>query len=227
MDAVNLKKLKRKIFFVFPLAFITLAGMLMLPAGSLKYWQGWVFCAVILVPPLFVTAYFLKKSPEFLERRMKFKEKEVRQKTIIKMANIFFFLGFLIPGFDYRYGWSAVPLWLVVASDAIILAGYFLVFLSFKENTYAARTVEVFEGQKVIDSGPYAVIRHPMYAGIIPMFLFMPLALGSFWAIIPFVPVCVIIILRTLNEEGVLRRDLSGYNAYCEKVHYRLAPFVW
>lgn len=212
---------------MFPLAFIILAAILFLPAGSLKYWQGWIFCAVILVPALFVAIYFLKKSPEFLERRMKFKEKEIRQKTIVKIGNIFFFLGFLIPGFDYRFGWSAVPLWLAVTSDAIILASYFLVFLSFKENTYAARTVEVFENQKVIDTGPYATLRHPMYAGMIPMFLFTPIALGSFWALIPIIPVCVIIILRALNEEEVLRRDLPGYDAYCEKVRYRLVPFVW
>lgn len=227
MNADSLKKLKRKMFFMFPLAFIILAAMLFLPAGSLKYWQAWIFCAMILVPALFVTIYFLKKSPEFLERRMKFKEKEMRQKTIVKIADIFFFLGFLIPGFDYRFGWSSVPLWLVVTSDAIILAGYFLVFLSFKENVFAARTVEVFEEQKVIDTGPYAVVRHPLYTGMLPMFLFMPMALGSFWAIIPFVPVCAIIILRVLNEEEVLRRDLPGYNAYCEKVRYRLVPFVW
>jgi len=158
---------------------------------------------------------------------MNFKEKEVRQKTIVKIADTFFFLGFLMPGLDYRFGWSAVPMWLVVVSDAIILAGYFLVFISFKENYFAARTVEIFEGQKLVDTGPYAVVRHPMYAGIIPMFLFMPLALGSFWALLPLIPVCVVIILRTLNEEEVLRRDLPGYNVYCEKVRYRLVPFVW
>jgi len=227
MDADSLKKLKRKIYFLFPLAFILLAAILMLSAGSLKFWQGWVFCAVILVPALFVAIYFFKRSPEFLERRMNFKEKEVRQKTIVKIADTFFFLGFLMPGLDYRFGWSAVPMWLVVVSDAIILAGYFLVFISFKENYFAARTVEIFEGQKLVDTGPYAVVRHPMYAGIIPMFLFMPLALGSFWALLPLIPVCVVIILRTLNEEEVLRRDLPGYNVYCEKVRYRLVPFVW
>lgn len=158
---------------------------------------------------------------------MKFREKEVKQKTIIKIANIFFFAGLIIPGFDYRFGWSAVPFWLVAASNAVILASYFLVFLSFKENVFAGRTVEVFKGQKVIDTGPYAVVRHPMYAGIIPMFLFMPLALGSFWAIIPIIPVCIVIILRILNEEEVLKRDLPGYDAYCKKVHYCLVPFVW
>jgi len=227
MEKGSFKKLKIKIFFAFPLAFILTAAMLFLPAGSLKYWQGWVFCAVIFLPALFVTVYFLKRSPEFIERRMKFKEKEMRQKAFIKIASIIFFLGFLIPGFDYRFGWSAVPFWLALKSDAVILAGYFLMFLSFKENIFAGRTVEVFEGQKVIDTGPYAVVRHPMYAGILPLFLFIPTALGSYWALIPFIPVCVIIILRILNEEEVLKRDLPGYKAYCEKVRYRLVPFVW
>lgn len=158
---------------------------------------------------------------------MKYKEKEAQQKTIVKIANTFFFLGFLIPGLDYRFGWSTVPLWLTILSNVIMLSGYFLIFLAFKENSFAGRTVEIFEGQRVIDTGPYAVVRHPMYAGMIPMFLFMPLALGSFWALLSFIPVCIIIILRTLNEEKVLTRDLVGYSAYCQKVRYRLIPFIW
>lgn len=199
----------------------------MLSAGSLMYWPGWVFCAVILVPALFVAVYFLKKSPEFLERRINYKEKEYEQKVIIKIASIFFFLGFLVPGLDYRFGWSAVPVWLVIVSDIIILVSYYLVFLSFKENAFAARTVEVFAGQKVISTGPYAVVRHPMYVGLIMMFLFIPLALGSFWALLFFIPFCAIVIVRILNEEEVLQRDLPGYKEYCEKVRYHLVPFVW
>jgi protein-S-isoprenylcysteine O-methyltransferase Ste14 len=112
-------------------------------------------------------------------------------------------------------------------SDLVIIVSYYLVFLSFKENPYAARTVEVFKGHKVISTGPYAVVRHPMYAGIIPMYLFMPLALGSFWAIIPSIAVVAIVIARALNEEDVLKKDLPGYKEYCKKVHYRLIPFVW
>jgi protein-S-isoprenylcysteine O-methyltransferase Ste14 len=212
---------------MFPLAFIFLAAILILTAGSLKYWQGWIFCIVIMVPAFFVVIYFLKRAPEFLERRMKFKEKELEQKTFIKIADIFFLLAFLIPGLDHRFGWSTIPLWLIIMSDLAILGGYFLVFLSFKENVFAGRTVEVFKGQKVISTGPYAIIRHPMYAGMIPMILFMPLALGSFWAIIPLIPVCIVIFFRILNEEKVLGRDLPGYNIYRKKVHYRLIPFVW
>lgn len=227
MNADALKKLKIKIFFIFILVFAVFAVFLFVPAGSLKYWQAWIFCAVTLIPAFFISNYFIKVSPEFLERRMKFKEKEIKQKIIIKITNTIFFLGFLIPGFDYRFGWSNVPVWLVLVSNAIILLSYFLIFLAFKANPFAARTVEVFEGHKVIDTGPYAVVRHPMYAGIIPMFLFMPMALGSFWALIPFIPVCMIIIPRTLNEEEVLKQNLPGYIAYCKKVRYRLVPFVW
>ena len=227
MDNNPLKKLKRKMALLFPLAFVLLAAILMACAGTVRYWQGWAFCAAIMAPALFTATYFIKKSPEFLERRMKFKEKEVRQQAIIKVADFFFLVGFLIPGIDYRYGWSVVPLWLILLSDALIIAGYYLVFLTFKNNAFAARTVEVFDGQRVIDTGPYAVVRHPMYIGIIPMFLFMPLALGSYWAMIPMIPVCAVIILRILNEEEVLKRDLPGYDAYCAKVRYRLVPFVW
>ncbi len=227
MDANSLKKLKRKIYIIFPLSFIILTSLVILPAGTLKYWQGWLFCSVIFICALFVTIYFLKRSPEFLERRIKFKEKEAEQKTIIKIANLFCFAGLIIPGLDYRLGWSTVPFWLVVTANVAILVSYFLVFLSFKENAFAGRTVEVFKGQKVIDTGPYAVVRHPMYSGMIPMFLLMSLALGSFWGIIVFVPACIVIIFRLLNEEKVLRRDLPGYKEYCQKVRYRLVPYVW
>ncbi len=133
----------------------------------------------------------------------------------------------IIPGLDYRFGWSGVPIWLIWVSDVVILVGYFLVFLAFKENAFAGRTVEVVKKQRVIDTGPYALVRHPMYVGMIPLFLFMPLALGSFWAILPSIPICIAILIRILNEEEVLKRDLPGYEAYCKKVRYRLIPFVW
>jgi protein-S-isoprenylcysteine O-methyltransferase Ste14 len=227
MNEEELKKLKRKIIFMFPLAFAVIAGILFIPAGSFAYWQGWVFCAVILSLAFFVTIYFLDKSPEFLERRMMFKEKEMRQKKIIKIGDFIFLLMFLIPGLDYRFHWSAVPVWLVLASDVMIILSYYLVFLTFKENPFAARTVEVFEDHKLVDTGLYAVVRHPMYTGVSLMFLFIPTALGSFWALTMFIPVVAIIVLRTLNEEEVLKRDLPGYAAYCEKVRYRLVPYIW
>jgi len=227
MEQDSIKKLKRMMLLLYPLTFVILAGILMLTAGTLNYWPGWIFCALVIIPALFISLYFIKRSPEFLERRMKFKEKEIKQKTIIKFSSIFFIIGFIMPGLDYRFGWSMMPVWLIITAEVIILACYYLIFLAFKENAYAGRTVEIFTGQKVIDTGPYAIVRHPMYSGIIPMFLFLPLALGSFWAIIPFIPVAGIIIVRILNEEAVLKQGLPGYQAYCEKVRYRLVPYIW
>lgn len=227
MEKAALKKLKLKIAIIFPLSLIIIGGILMISAGTWRYWPAWIFCVSILIPMTFITHYFFKKSPEFLERRLKFKEKEVAQKKIILIGDIVFFIAFLIPGLDFRFGWSNVPTWLVITSNLIVLGSYTFVFLAFKENPYAARTVEVFEDHKLIETGPYAIVRHPMYAGIIPMFTFMPLALGSFWAMIPIIGICAILVARTLNEEKVLRRDLPGYAAYCKKVRYRLLPRVW
>jgi len=219
--------IKKKIFLLVPLVTIVLGLMLFLPAGSLKYWQAWVFMGVLFIPFIFVIFYFLRNDPELLERRMKFKEKETQEKTMSKIGQLFFFIGFLIPGLDYRYGWSNVPFWLVIASDVIMFLGYMLVFFVLRENSYASRIVEVDEKQKVITTGPYAVVRHPMYAGIMPMYLCIPLALGSYFALIFFVPVIILIVFRIFDEEKVLLRDLEGYEEYTKKVKYRLIPRIW
>lgn len=223
----NIGKLKRMIFLLFPLGIIVMGLMLFLPSGSLNFWQAWVFMATLFVPVIFVVSYFLKHDPALLERRMQFKEKEVRQKLIIKIASLLFFTGILIPGFDYRYGWSDVPVWLVILSDVVIFLGYAIVFLVFRENSYTSRIVAVQKGQKVITTGPYSVVRHPMYVGVILMYLFMPLALGSYWAMIFFIPAIALIITRTLDEERVLLKGLKGYKEYTKKVRYRLIPGVW
>lgn len=198
-----------------------------LTAGTIDYWQAWVYCAVIFVPLFFSVSYFLKKDPKLLERRMKLKEKESKQKTIITIASLVFFIGFLIPGLDHRYGWSNVPLWLVIASDAIVMLGYLVFLLALKENSYASHIIEVEKKQKVTTTGPYSIIRHPMYIGTIILSLFTPIALGSFWALIAFIPLPALLAYRILNEEEVLSRELEGYKEYCQKVKYRLIPFVW
>lgn len=201
--------------------------MLFLPAGSLDYWQAWIYCGVLFIPVSFVVFYFLKKDPELLERRMRMREKEEKQKTIIKIAYIFFFIGFIIPGLDHRYHWSNVPVLLVIVANAIVLSGYILVFFVLRENSYASRIIEVEKGQKVITTGPYAIVRHPMYLGVLLMYLSTPLALGSYWALIFFLPLLPLIVVRLLNEEEVLLRELPGYKEYCQKTRYRLIPFIW
>lgn len=213
--------------FLYPAGFAVLAGLFYITSGSLAYWQAWIYILIIFAWAFYISIYFLKRSPEFLERRMKYKEKELKQRTIIKIGSVIFMASFLIPGLDYRYGWSSVPVWLVLASDAMVVFGYYAVFLAFKENPFAARTVEVFENQKVVDTGLYAAVRHPMYSGIILIYSFTPTALGSFWSLVFVLPVIAIIIFRTLNEEEVLKRDLPGYSAYCEKVRWRILPYLW
>jgi protein-S-isoprenylcysteine O-methyltransferase Ste14 len=206
---------------------IFLGLILFLPAGSLDYWQAWIYCAVLLIPASFVVFYFLKYDPELLERRMRMKEKEEKQKTIVKLGIIIFFIGFIIPGLDYRYHWSNVPVYLVIAANTIVLSGYIFVFLVLRENSYASRIIEVEKGQKVITTGPYAIVRHPMYLGILVMYLFTPLALGSYWAIFFFLPLIPLLVSRLLNEEETLLRELPGYEEYCQKTRYHLVPFIW
>ena len=223
----DIGKLKKMIFLLFPLGIIFMGLMLFLPAGSLNFWQAWVFMAVLFTPVIFVVSYFLKNDPALLIRRMRFKEKNSQEKLIIKMSKLLFFVGFLIPGFDYRYGWSNVPAWLVIISDIIIFLGYAIVFFVFRENSYTSRIIEVQKGQKIITTGPYSIVRHPMYVGVILMYLFMPLALGSYYALIFFIPVIAVVIARALDEERVLLKGLKGYKAYMKKVRYRLIPGVW
>ena len=225
--AETARKLKRKMLWVFPLAIVLTSLLLFLPAGSLRYWQAWMVLATVFLPALFVLTYFLTRDPGLLVRRMQFKEKEREQQVIVKLASLAMFLGFLFPGLDHRYGWSLVPAWVSVLADLLVFLGYVVVFFVFRENSYTSRIVEVVEGQKVVTTGPYALVRHPMYAGVILMYLSTPIALGSFWALAFFVPVVALIVVRALDEERVLMRDLEGYTEYAQKVRYRLVPKVW
>jgi len=219
--------LTRTILVRFTAGLLVVALCLFVPAGSLAYWQGWLYLVVLFVPLAFVGRYFLKRDPGFLERRFRMREKEIVQKRIQAVTGIIFFVGFLIPGLDYRYGWSQVPVGLVLAADLAVFLGYLLIFLVFRENSYAARTVEVEAGQRVVATGPYALVRHPMYLGVTVMFLATPLALGSWWALPVFLLLPPFLVLRIRNEEEVLVRELPGYPEYSRKVRYRLIPRVW
>jgi protein-S-isoprenylcysteine O-methyltransferase Ste14 len=204
-----------------------LAAVFFIPAGTLAYWEAWVYLAVLLIPFALVIGYFLRNNPEFLERRMQMRERESAQRRIIGLSFFWFALTFILPGLDHRFGWSAVPVPVVIAADLLVLLGYGLIFLVFRENQYAARVVQVEQSQQVITTGPYAFVRHPMYLGTLAMYLASPLALGSYWALIPALLIIPILVARIGNEEKVLERELRGYEEYERQTRYRLMPRIW
>jgi protein-S-isoprenylcysteine O-methyltransferase Ste14 len=208
-------------------AIATFFAIFFLTAGTFNYWQAWVYMAIIFIPMLCIVFYFVRRDPDFLVRRLKGKEKEVKQKWIVGLSYLPLIAAFLLPGFDKRYGWSHVELWIVIIADLLVLFGYAIVFFVFRENTFASRIIEVAQGQRVIGTGPYAAVRHPMYLGSLLMYILSPLALGSIWAVLPALFTIPVIIARMLNEEEVLARDLPGYDEYMQKVRYRLLPGIW
>jgi len=209
------------------IAVIFVAALLFLPAGSLRFWQGWVFMAILFFPMPVTSVYFLKRDPQLVERRLRTKEKTSEQQTIIRGAQWIAFVSLVIPGFDYRFGWSRVPLWLTILSQLFVFTGYLITLWVMKENSFASRTVQVEEGHKVISTGPYRLVRHPMYFGAVLMLLFTPLALGSWWALPGFLLVIPLIVLRLLHEEKMLCHDLPGYSDYCLRTRSRLLPLLW
>ncbi len=211
----------------YAMGMLALGVMFFLPAGTLRYWQAWVYMAILFTPMAFLMRYLLKHNPELLERRLQMQERKARQKRIIEVSLFVFLAAFLLPGFDRRFGWSHVHPAVVLAADLIVLIGYGLFVLVLKENRYAARTVEVEAGQKVIQTGPYRVVRHPMYLATLLIYLFSPLALGSYWALIPMLAYPAILVARIRNEERLLLQELEGYGEYMDKVRYRLIPGVW
>jgi len=223
----NNKQLLIKVLIRLVLAIIVLGLIFFLPAGSIKFWEAWVYMGILFIPMIFVLIYLLKKDPELLERRMKMKEKEEPQKVFIKLSLLVFFIAFIIPGFDYRFEWSKVLFIVIIMADLFIFIGYLLFFLVLKENTYASRIIEVEKGQKVISTGPYAIIRHPMYVALLMMYVLSPLALGSYWAVLAVLPLPVLVIFRIKSEEKILIDKLPGYREYTQKVKYRLIPYIW
>ncbi len=209
------------------IAFVLLGLILFLPAGTIDYWQAWVFLAILAVPAFFVVLHYLRTDPELIERRMRMREKEKEQRSLITWSYPLFILTFILPGLDHRFGWSAVPPAVVLAGDVIILCGYMLFVLVLKENRYASRVVEVVHDQPVINTGPYALVRHPMYVSVLMIYLASPIALGSWWGIAASCWMILVLVIRIRNEEQVLTRDLPGYQAYTRTTRYRLIPGVW
>jgi len=199
----------------------------LIPAGTFNYWQVYIYFAVLVVPMIFVLAYFLKKDPMFLERRARTTEK-VKEQKLIQLINLPIFMSaFIVPGLDRRFGWSDISPELIIVTDLVILGGYIFIFQVFRQNSYASRIIETDKSQKVITTGLYSVVRHPMYLGVMIMYLPTPLALGSYWGLIPMAFLPVALVFRILNEEKVLRENLDGYKEYCLKTRYRLIPHIW
>ena len=207
---------------------LLLVGLvLFLPAGTMAYPYGWLFMGVLFGPMLILGMILLCKAPDLLKKRLDNKEKEKAQQGVVALSGLIFPAGFVVSALDFRFGWSNVPLPLVITAAVIFLAGYGMYAEVMRENAYLSRTVEVQENQKVIDTGLYGMVRHPMYLATLLMFLPLPLILGSFWGLLPFALYPVIIVIRILNEEKVLSEGLAGYDAYRGRVKYRLIPFVW
>lgn len=223
----EMKSLIIKIIKRFSLVPVVLGLLVLVPAGTFNYWQVYIYIGILVIPMMFVLFYFLKNDPMFLERRTRANEKEKAQKIIQIVFSFIFLSGFVIPGLDKRFGWSDVPINLVLITDTVILSGYLLIFFVFRQNSYASRIVEVDKGQKVITTGLYSIVRHPMYLGVLIMYIPTPIALGSYWGLIPMAAIPLAIVLRILNEEKVLSKDLPGYKEYCQKTKFRLIPLIW
>ncbi len=209
---------------------VILGAIIFLPAWTLNYWQGWFYLVAFSLPCVLITVYFLKHDRGLIERRLKSgpaAEKEKSQKIIQSMASIVVVAIVVFSVLDWRFRWSVVPPLLSFVSNVIVIDGFYIVYLVFRENSFTSATIAVAEEQKLITTGPYSVMRHPMYSGAILMFIFTPLALGSFWGLIPGFMLILILFFRTLHEEKFLAKNLPGYDEYCRKVRYRFIPFIW
>ena len=225
MKNLNIRALRSSL-----LGTITMAALLFIPAGTFGYWQAWLFMAVFVGASATITVYLAIRDPKLLERRMNVgptAETEPTQKILMFFAMTGFIALFVFPAFDHRFGWSPVPSYVSLAGDALIAFGFLLIFIVIKVNTYAASTIQIAEGQKVISTEPYSLVRHPMYAGALPLLIGVPLALGAWWGLFVLILFIPALIWRLLDEEKFLQKNLPGYTDYCQEVHYRLVPFIW
>lgn len=201
--------------------------MIFLPAGTLQYTYGWLLIGLLFIPMLIAGFVMLAKSPAFLKKRLDAKEKQGTQKGVVAFSGLMFIAGFVVAGLDFRFGWSNMPAGVVIAASVLFLVAYALYAEVMRENAYLSRTIQVEQGQTVVDTGLYGIVRHPMYAVTILLFLMIPLVLGSWYALIAFAFYPVIIVIRLTDEEELLTKELPGYCQYKRKVKYRIIPFVW
>ena len=207
---------------------VLLVGVLVfVPAGTPAFYNGWLFMAVLFVPMFFAGIVMMFKNPELLKKRLDAKEKQNEQALVVKLSGLMFLAGFIVAGLNFRFGWYMVPRGVSVGATVVFLIAYLLYAEVLRENTYLSRTIEVQEGQKVIDTGLYGIVRHPMYSVTLLLFLAMPLILGSIYSFVIFLVYPFIIAVRIRNEEQLLEKELSGYKEYKQKVKYRMIPFIW
>ena len=207
---------------------LLLVGVLLfLPAGSFGYMNGWLFVGLLFLPMLLLGVVLLIRSPKLLEKRLNANETEKTQKRVVAVAGLLFVLGFVVAGLDFRFGWSRIPFWVVAAASVVMLVSYGLYAEVMRENAYLSRTIEVQDDQKIVDTGLYGIVRHPMYAVTVWLFLSIPVVLGSWWSFLCFLPYVAVIVVRIQNEEKVLETGLCGYSEYKKRVKYRLLTLIW
>jgi protein-S-isoprenylcysteine O-methyltransferase Ste14 len=211
----------------FLLGLVLVGTLIFLPAGTLRFFGGWLLMGILFIPMFCAGLVMMAKNPELLKKRLNAKEKEAEQTLVVKLSGLMFILGFVLAGLDFRYGWLPLPPWVNIAAAILFLIAYILYAEVLRENTYLSRTIEVQQGQKVIDTGLYGIVRHPMYSATLLLFLSMPLVLGSAVSFMVFLVYPLIISKRIRNEEQVLAEGLEGYKAYMQKVKYRLIPYIW
>lgn len=209
------------------MGFVLVALLIFAPAGTIEFNNGWLFMGILFIPMLIMGIVMWLKCPDLLRRRLDSKEKRNTQQGVVKFSGLLFIIGFVIAGLDHRLGWSSIPNWVSLSGAALFLIGYALYGEVMRENMWLSRTIHVEDDQKVVTTGLYSIVRHPMYTATLLMFLPIPIILGSWWAIPVFSLYIPIIIRRILDEESLLLNDLSGYTEYCNKLRWRLIPFVW
>jgi protein-S-isoprenylcysteine O-methyltransferase Ste14 len=222
--------LARKAFQSLTGLFLAMAALLFGVPWTFDYWQAWIFLAVYFAASILIILYLLISDRELLERRMRggpLAEKEIAQKIIMLFASIGFVALLVVPALDRRFGWSQMPTGIVIVGDVLIALGWFAIYRVFRENSFTSATIELAQDQRVVSSGPYALVRHPMYTGALAMLVGIPIALGSWWGLVAFGVMMLALIWRIFDEERFLVRNLTGYAAYKEKVRYRLIPYLW
>lgn len=221
------KKLFYQAILKYVLGVVMIGILIFLPAGTFDYWNAWLFMGILFIPMFFAGIVMMVKNPELLRKRLNAKEKQAEQSLVVKLSGLMFLFGFVTAGLNFRFKWIVLPDWVSWAGAAIFLFSYLLYAEILRENTYLSRTIEVQDGQKVIDTGLYGIVRHPMYTVTLLLFLSMPLVLGSMISFAIFLTYPIIIAKRIRNEETVLEKGLDGYTEYKQKVKYKIIPFVW